>query len=319
MPVVIATPDVPASNIDSIEIGLVNNLGDAGFESGERQIFDLLSDVADSRPVRLHLYTLPSIVRGAGLEERLSTYGDLAKLQNSRLDGLFVTGCEPRCDRLRDEAFWAELTDVIDWAAHNTRSAIWSCLSAHAAVQHLDGIERHRLPEKCSGVFQVQRVSEDRLLDGAADALQVCHSRYNDLSAEDLVDAGYEILTSSPSVGVDSCIRRGRSLFLFLQGHPEYDADALRREYRRDVMRFLDGSTDSYPHMPKDYFSRALESSLSAFAAQAKLQPDADLACVFPLNGRKRGAGPAWNRDFATILFRNWLDEIEAKATDRAA
>jgi homoserine O-succinyltransferase/O-acetyltransferase len=34
-------------------------------------------------------------------------------------------------------------------------------------------------------------------------------------------------------------VKYNRSLFVLLQGHPEYDSATLLREYRRDVGRFL--------------------------------------------------------------------------------
>ena len=83
----------------------------------------------------------------------------------------------------------------------------------------------------------------------------VPHSRYNDVAERDLDAAGYTILTRHPGIGVDAFVRQRDSLFVFLQGHPEYDADALGREYRRDVARFEAGQTDVAPPRPEYYFT----------------------------------------------------------------
>ena len=64
---------------------------------------------------------------------------------DTRLDGLIVTGTEPKSKNLDDEPYWAALPQVIDWAREHTHSTIWSCLAAHAAVLHTDGIERRPL------------------------------------------------------------------------------------------------------------------------------------------------------------------------------
>ena len=37
------------------------------------------------------------------------------------------------------------------------------------------------------------------------------------------------------------------SQFVFLQGHPEYDANSLAREYRRDMDRYMRGETEREP------------------------------------------------------------------------
>ncbi len=320
MPLVFARSDVRTKPKGSamIEIGLLNNLSDAGLEGGDRQIVELLREAAGRQTVRLHFFSLPSIARGAAARAHIAGhYTDFSALTATKLDGLFVTGCEPRMRHLPDEPFWPDLTEVIDWAEHNTRSTIFSCLAAHAAVLHLDGIERRPLAGKCTGVFRVERDGAHALLAGAATDLRVPHSRFNDLDATDLAAAGYQILTRGPSVGVDTFVKSWRSLFVYLQGHPEYDGDALRREYRRDVMRYLDGLTDAYPSLPVDYFDPATAERLQAFASQAQRDRDPTLMMTFPVD---RSAGSAtWNRVFATTLFRNWLHDLHAKASNQAA
>ena len=81
---------------------------------------------------------------------------------------------------------------------------------------------------------------------------------------------GYQVLTRSPAAGVDTFVRQdASSLFLFFQGHPEYDAGALLSEFRRDVGRFLKGERDRYPAMPQHYFDAATEAALAAFRQRA--------------------------------------------------
>jgi homoserine O-succinyltransferase len=117
----------------------------------------------------------------------------------------------------------------IDWAEQNTISTIWSCLAAHAAVQHLDGVRRHALGEKCFGVFTCERACDDRLLANAPSPFFITHARCNALNETELVAHGYRILTRSKA-GVDMFVKPWRSLFLFFQGHPEYELDSLARE-----------------------------------------------------------------------------------------
>ena len=54
----------------------------------------------------------------------------------------------------------------MDWAEIGTISTLFSCLAAHAAVLHLDGIARRPLPKKISGVFASLRAVDDPLLAG---------------------------------------------------------------------------------------------------------------------------------------------------------
>ena len=70
MPVVLDSPASPARGVCDIEIGLLNNLGDAGMESGERQLLDLLGQGCGGARVRLRLFSLPAIERGAEARDR---------------------------------------------------------------------------------------------------------------------------------------------------------------------------------------------------------------------------------------------------------
>src|SRR4029077_5803018 len=73
------------------------------------------------------------------------SYWPLEALLAEAPDGLIVTGNEPHAPRLRDEPYWPRLTQLLEWADAHTASSIWSCLAAHAAVEHFDGIGRRRL------------------------------------------------------------------------------------------------------------------------------------------------------------------------------
>src|SRR5207302_8356539 len=113
--------------------------------------------------VRLKLYALPEVVRSAAGRRRVSSYSDIARLWDDHLDGLIVTGAEPRTADLRNEPYWKSLTALVDWADDHTHSSIWSCLASHAAVLHLDGIERRPLGTKRFGVFECEAASDHLL------------------------------------------------------------------------------------------------------------------------------------------------------------
>jgi homoserine O-succinyltransferase len=290
-----------------LEIGLLNNMPDAALQATERQFIDLLAAAAESRLVRLHLFSLPEIARSDAAGARLrAAYSPLEELGRHRLDALIVTGCEPKADSLADEPYWKSLTQVVDWAEHNTISTVWSCLAAHAAVLHLDGIGRHRLAHKSFGVFDCAPVADDPILAGITAPIRVAHSRLYDLREAELAAHGYRVLTRSPEVGVDLFVKRWRSLFVFLQGHPEYDATTLGREYRRDVGRFLKRERPTYPRVPQSYFDPQSEQALEAFAAQARTKRDPALLAQLPDLRIRSSLAAAWGAG-AVPIVRNWL------------
>ena len=318
MPVEVERPGSPRpTNPATIEIGLLNLLSDTALKSCERQIIELVDAASGTARVRLRLFSLPGVTRSETAQKRMaSNYHDMDALLATRLDGLFVTGAEPSVERLCDEPFWSQLTDVVDWARSNTRSTVWSCLAAHAAVLHLDGIERRRLPEKCSGSFVVEQAAESDLLPGTSEA-RVYHSRWNDVREQDLSAAGYRILTRG-RIGVDMFLKDCGSRFVFFQGHPEYDVGALGREYRRDVQRFLSGARKDYPTLPVDYFSDPIADALCRFETDVRRSPHPDMIERYPILG-DAARTPSVHRIFAEALFANWLGLVAPADADHAA
>jgi homoserine O-succinyltransferase len=304
-----------ASAVETIEIGLVNNMPDAALEQTERQFISLLNAGANGRRIRLTLFSLPEVVRASAARERVELhYAPIEELWDSALDGLIVTGTEPRASDLRDEPYWQTLAKIIDWAEANTRSTIWSCLGAHAAVLHMDGIGRHPLADKCFGVFDSSRNAGHALLRGLPARVPIPHSRWNELREEQLTAAGYTVLTRSDEAGVDMFARQGNSLFVFFQGHPEYEARTLLGEYRRDVRRFLRGERETYPSLPYGYFTRQTTARLTAFRRHAMADRREALMEDFPACPEDELIA-AW-RPAAERFIANWLT-IVAKPPSR--
>ena len=297
-----------------IEIGLVNNMPDTALQATERQFTSLLHEAArDDFEVNISLYGLAALPRSEQARTVMrGRYASSATLKRSGADAVIVTGAEPKAADLRDEVYWDELASLVDWARASTVASLWSCLAAHAAVLHLDGIVRQPLEAKCSGVFTFERVAQHPLGDGLPGLVRNPHSRKNALPVAELEAKGYRILTLSPRAGADVFVRPGQSLFVFLQGHPEYDGDSLLREYCRDISRYLRGEQPLYPHSPFGYFDAETERSFRALAVRARQGPDQRLlSWVGEIAAAMKPARP-W-RAHAVMLMRNWLEIIAAE------
>jgi homoserine O-succinyltransferase len=300
-----------------VTIGLINNMPDAAFEATERQFAELIRQAAPSRVVLLKLFVIPDVPRGAKMRRALAgKYRDIAALWDTPLDGLIVTGTEPRAENLKDEPYWQSLSAVVDWARDHTASTIWSCLAAHAAVLHADGIERRPLAQKQFGVFDCRIAADHPMTQHFPEPLWVPHSRYNDLPEDALREAGYKILTRSATAGVDTFARQDGSFFLYFQGHPEYDADSLFREYRRDVMRFLNGERDVYPGLPQNYFDDVANALAETFAERAVADRRSELAADFPSEALEAGLQNAW-RSAALGVYEKWVEFLSARKAER--
>jgi homoserine O-succinyltransferase len=301
------------SDANCLDIGLINNMPGAALEATERQFRVLLDAAADGIVVRLSIYALPDVPRTDVSQRHVcSFYSDIRDLWDSHPDGLIVTGTEPRTPNLTDEPYWGSLTRLLEWAEHHTHSAVWSCLAAHAALLHMDGIGRRPLIDKRFGVFECARVSDHPLTVQAPPRLQMPHSRWNDIAEDALVTCGYHILTRSDNAGVDTFVKQRKRLLVFFQGHPEYEADTLLLEYRRDVGRFLRGVRDSYPTMPHGYFDPDTVDVLSALRERALWDRREELLADFPTGLVPGKLRHTW-RPAAVSVYRNWLLYLRAQ------
>jgi len=296
-----------------IRIGLVNNMPDSALEGTEAQFTELLSAAAGPHRTHLCFTHLPEVERGPEAAWRIEKrYWPIDELLATPIDALIVTGAEPRAPTLREESYWHHLMEVLEWAESHTTSSVWSCLAAHAAVLHLDGIERTPLPEKCCGVF-AHGLTPHALTRGVSGPAPIPHSRWNDLQPAALAGAGYTILARSPESGAGIFVKeRGDSLFVFVHGHPEYDERALLKEYQRDVGRYLSGEQPHYPTLPAHYFSDEVSCLFEDFREDALSDRDPSRLETFPFVEAADCLTRSW-RDPGVRFYRNWLAYLLAE------
>lgn len=307
--------EVPGAGPKRIVVGLVNNMPDAAIRATERQFGGLLQ--ADGIEVALRYFQLPTVPRSeTACATFLQSYAPVEELWTSKLDGLIVTGAEPRAPKLQDEPYWSSLTRVIDWAEENTISTIWSCLAAHAAVLHLDRLERQPLGSKLFGVFDCVKAADHPIVSGIPQCVPVPHSRLNALDRDELVARNYQVITSSDLAGADMFLKQRKSLFIFFQGHLEYDAQTLLREYVRDVTRFVKGERETYPDVPYGYFDGAVVEEFERIRKRAKTEPAEQIIAALAETSTGKNMQNTW-RGSATNIYRNWLHYLAAEKVRR--
>ncbi len=303
-----------------IKLALINNMPDAALEDTEMQFFELLDAAAEDIPVSLKLYSLPEIPRnGLGTQRLRDFYSSINDLLNCRFDGVIMTGTEPRRPDLRDEPYWPALATVLDWAEQNTASTVLSCLAAHAGVLHSNGIPRHRLSDKQFGVFDFEKTRNHALTNGIGNVMRIPHSRWNEVRADALTSCGYDVLVQSADSGVDLFVKKKKnSLFVHFQGHPEYGARTLLKEYRRDIKRFLKKERETYPSVPHGYFDAESSKCLAHFRETALADPREDLIAAFPEAAVACTLQNSWHAS-AVSVYRNWLHYIVSKKAETPA
>jgi homoserine O-succinyltransferase len=300
-----------------LTIAFVNNMPDAALKSAEAQFRTLLKEAAGHHPIQFRNFYLPGVPRHEQARAHLAEfYSPITRLTGSAVDALIVTGAMPSASSFEEEPYWPGFVQLADWAAERSIPTYWSCLAAHAAVNHLDGIGRRRLGMKLSGVFPCERASSHPLLDGAALSWQAPHSRYNDLSEADLTAAGYRVVsrlaTGSPDMFVNA-----EGNFVFSQGHLEYDRTTLLGEYQRDWLRFSRGELTAPPDMPANYFDQNTIDKIADVTRAAGTIAEHALAEMKRVLSRA-GIVASW-RPTAVQIFANWVRMLTEKKVQGGA
>jgi homoserine O-succinyltransferase/O-acetyltransferase len=310
--------DSHTQRTDGLSVALINNMPDPALEDTELQFFELLDIASADLPVYIKLYSLTGVPRTDRGEQHLNSfYFPFDDLWQSRFDGVIITGTEPRFPNLREEPYWNLLAEVFDWAQRNTSSTILSCLAAHASVLHCDGIKRHPLPDKKFGVFDAVTAKHD-LMSHATGFVRFPHSRWNEARENDLVAGGYSVLSKSIEAGVDVFVKKKKkSLFVHFQGHPEYGAHTLMKEYRRDIKRFLRGERETYPTKPYGYFDAAASQVLETYRESAMADRSEEMIDSFPESVTKT-LQHTW-RSSAIGVYQNWLRYMVERRAERLA
>ncbi|HXW38136.1 MAG TPA: homoserine O-succinyltransferase [Acidimicrobiales bacterium] len=293
----------------AVRVALVNNMSEGALRQTERLFTRLLQAAGSGLRLEIRHYR-PRLGAGAPTETLPVGYASLDDLYERGADVVVVTGAEPLCHRLTDEQSWGEIRRLIEWIAERDRPALLSCLAAHAALLVYDGLERRRLPAKCSGVFSQQVLRHHLLGHGLPQTVLMPHSRYNEVPVDSLVGAGYEPVLRSPEVGWTIAARRqDRSMLLLAQGHPEYSGTTLLREYRRDVGRYLERARSEMPVLPRRCIDGPKAVALRRFHERlANVTRSPSLMDDFPVDVRAIHVRAPWSVP-AARLVRNWLGD----------
>src|SRR5206468_3831391 len=103
---------------------------------------------------------------------------------------------------------------------------------------------------------------------------------------------------------------------VFLQGHPEYEANTLLLEYRRDIRRFLGHERETYPTMAQGYFDKPTVEALAALQRRALADRSEALLEDFTTILARARVTNTW-RPGATRMYRNWLFDMWAQKARR--
>ena len=305
---VLTLQDAQRQDIRALHVGLLNMMPDAAFQVTEQQFMRLVGGSNQIAQFYVHCFTVQGLPRSEATQAYIARhYEDIGSIYADGLDALIVTGANVANPRLDLEPFYQPLTEVIGWASENVTSVLCSCLSTHALMKFLHGIDRKPLPRKQWGVYSHRVVARHHpLLRGTNTRFDVPHSRYNAITREHFEQAGLSILIESAEAGVHAAVSDDQFRRVYFQGHPEYDANSLLKEYKREVVRHFNGERD-LPPFPEHYISEEAAAVITRYLDRAQTAhgtggplPEFPEAEVLPFLDN------TW-ADTARTFFDNWL------------
>lgn len=299
-------------DIRELHVGLLNMMPDAALAATERQFFRLVGESNQIAQFYMHPFSLPQLRRGTTGQEYVEHYYEsFPQLREEGLDALIITGANVTQPDLAAEPFWDPLIEVIDWALESVTSVLCSCLATHAVLQFRHGQKRRRLPAKRWGVYRHRVMDRTHPLVNDVNTLfDVPHSRFNEIGRDQFEAAGLHVLVESDIAGVHLAVSSDRFRVVYCQGHPEYDTISLLKEYKREVMRFIDGAREDYPPLPDNYFSLKSQAILTEYGERLRSAvARGEGLPEFPETLIRPTLNNTWH-DTAEAVIDNWIGKV---------
>lgn len=182
-------------------------------------------------------------------EHMLAFYKTFPQVREKFYDGFIITGAPVELLDFEEVEYWDELCEIMEWSKTHVHSTFHICWGAQAGLYYHYGIEKKRLPEKLSGVYEHHlNYTTGMLFRGYDDLFYVPHSRNTTVAVEDVEAVSQlKIVAISDEAGIYA-VKSENDRQIFIMGHSEYDGDTLLKEYLRDKKAGLN------PKVPCNYF-----------------------------------------------------------------
>lgn len=244
-----------------------------------------LSRLLGNTPLQVELtlmHTQSHRSKNTSEEHLLAFYTTFDQIKERNFDGMIITGAPVEQMEFEEVEYWRELCAIMQWSLTHVHSTFHICWGAQAGLYYHFGVQKKPLDKKLFGVFpHVADYKRSILFRGFDDVFMVPHSRHTTVDRAELENiSGLKILSSSEEAGVFALsTKNGRQIFI--TGHPEYDADTLKKEYLRDI------NAGKPIEIPKHYF---------------------------PHDDPTRAPLATW-RSAANLLYSNWLNYFVYQTT----
>nr|WP_311566212.1 homoserine O-succinyltransferase [Peptoniphilus grossensis] len=219
-------------DIRPLSIAIVNLMPKK--EETELQLLRMLSNTA--LQINIDLVRMESYnPANSDLKRLRAFYKTYEDIKHKKYDAMIITGAPIETIAYEEIKYWDELKTIFEFAKENVYSTMFICWSAQAALYHYYKIDHKVSDGKIFGVFEFDKLKDNKIVKGFDDTFLVPTSRHTYVKAEDLEDIeDLEVLAARPDTGVSLATTKDNR-FVFNFGHWEYDKDTLHSEYIRDI------------------------------------------------------------------------------------
>ena len=233
----ISDEEASRADIRPLRIGILNIMP-KGETYEPYLLFPLSRTIIQIEPVWIRLHTHKyKTTDQSHLELNYDYFEDT--IARSNFDGLVITGAPVEEIPYEQVTYWSECVQILQYARKNITSTLGICWGGLALAKLL-GIEKEMYPQKKFGIFETHNLERSHPITGEMDDIFWCpqsrHSGIADATMEAERKKGtLNLLAYTKNGGGYTIIEIVDRRYLMHLGHPEYEAQRLVEEYKRDV------------------------------------------------------------------------------------
>jgi homoserine O-succinyltransferase/O-acetyltransferase len=233
----ISDEEANRADIRPLRIGILNIMP-KGETYEPYLLFPLSRTIIQIEPVWIRLHTHKyKTTDQSHLELNYDYFEDT--IARTNFDGLVITGAPVEEIPYEQVTYWSECVQILEYARKNITSTLGICWGGLALAKLL-GIEKEMYSQKIFGIFETHNLERAHPITGEMDDIFWCpqsrHSGIADATMETERERGnLNLLAYTNTGGGYTIFESADRRYLMHLGHPEYEAQRLVEEYRRDV------------------------------------------------------------------------------------
>ncbi len=274
-PSVLTVEQAERQSIRPLRIGIINYMPDAALQATEQDFLRPIIEASGSHQFTAEFFSPSSVERSKETSGYIvSHYTEITREALAQCDLLIHTGANDLDENgkgidFKNSAVAQEMIENYRLAEEaGVTTQVASCLASQV-IAHNEydiSLSAPTSQKKITGVFphEVTKEGEENFLTrNLNDRFSVVYSRNHRLNSAEISDSEklVPLIVSTDDAGLEEkethLFYDPEKLFFGFQGHPEYQKEAIYKEFLRDVGLYFKQPTvyKKFPNIPPNYFS----------------------------------------------------------------